>query len=113
MHLLIEEEILRKAEFKPYLWWAYVDDILFLWEHGEKKLKSFIDNINKMYRTIKFTADWSKASIVFLDVTVSITEGIIELNLRTVTNTFCRLSFLLQKGHTIQPGTKAWQNLFK
>ena len=37
----MEEEILRKAESKPYLWWRYTDDIFFLWEHGEEKLKSF------------------------------------------------------------------------
>ena len=48
MHLLIvfcllEEEVLRKAEFKPYFWWRYIDDKFFLWEHGEEKLKSFID----------------------------------------------------------------------
>ena len=77
----LEEGILRKAEFKPYLWWRYVDHIFFLWEHGEGKLKSFIDNINKMHPTIKFTADWSKTSIKFLDVTVSITEGIVETDL--------------------------------
>ena len=53
----LEEEILRKAEFKPYLWWRYIDDIFFLWEHGEEKLKSFIYNIAKMHATIKFTAD--------------------------------------------------------
>ena len=35
----LEEEILRKAEFKLYLWWRYIDDIFFLWEHGEEKLK--------------------------------------------------------------------------
>ena len=34
-----------------------------------------------MYPTIKFTADWSKASINFLDVTVSIAEGVIETDL--------------------------------
>ena len=50
----------------------------FLWEHGEEKLKSFIDHINKMHPTTKFAADWSKTSINFLDVTVSITKGIIE-----------------------------------
>ena len=77
----LEEEILRKAEFKPYLWWRYIDDIFFLWELGEEKLKSFIDNINKMHPTIKFVADWSKTSTNFLDVTVSITEGIIETDL--------------------------------
>ena len=76
----LEEEILRK-EFKPYLWWRCVDRIFLLWEHGEGKLKSFIDNINKMHPTIKFTADWSKTSIKFLDVTVSITEGIVETDL--------------------------------
>ena len=56
----LKEEILQKEEFKPYLWWRYIDDIFFLWEHGEEKLKSFIDNINKMHPTIKFMADWSK-----------------------------------------------------
>ena len=44
----LEEKIPRKAEFKPYLWWKYTDDIFFLWEHGEEKLKSFVDNINKI-----------------------------------------------------------------
>ena len=77
----LKEEIPRKAEFKPYLWWRYIDDIFFLWEHGEEKLKSFIDNINKIHPTIKFAADWSKTSIDFLDVTVSIAEGVIETDL--------------------------------
>ena len=77
----LEEEILWKAEFKLYLWWRDIDDTFFLWEHGEEKLKSFIDNINKMHPTIKFTADWSKTSINFLDVTVSIAEGVIETDL--------------------------------
>ena len=77
----LEEEILRKAEFKLYLWWRYFDDIFFLWEHGEEKLKSFINNINKMHPTIKFTADWSKTSINFLDVTVSIAECVIKTDL--------------------------------
>ena len=77
----LEEEILRKAEFKPYLWWRYIDDIFFLWEHGEEKLKSFIDNINKMHLTIKFTPDWSKTSKNFLDVMVSIAEGVTETDL--------------------------------
>ena len=34
-----------------------------------------------MHPTIKFTADWSKTSMNFLDVTVSITEGIIKTDL--------------------------------
>ena len=31
--------------------------------------------INKTHPTIKFTVDWSKTSINFLDVTVTIAEG--------------------------------------
>ena len=34
-----------------------------------------------MHPTVKFTADWSKTSINFLDVTVSIAEGVIETDL--------------------------------
>ena len=34
-----------------------------------------------MHPTIRFTADWSNTSINYLDVTVSITEGIIETDL--------------------------------
>ena len=34
-----------------------------------------------MHPTIKFTAEWSKTSINFLDVTVSLVEGVIETDL--------------------------------
>ena len=72
---------MEKQKFKPYLWWRYIDDIFFLWEHEEEKLKTFIDNINKIHPAIKFMADWSKTSINFLYVTVSIAEGVIETDL--------------------------------
>ena len=63
----LEEEIIKESE--SYLRWRYIDDIIFLWEN---KLKFFIDKINKVHPTIKFKAQWSKTSINFLDVTVSL-----------------------------------------
>ena len=66
----LEEEILSEIELKPYLWWRYIDDIFFLWEHGEEKLKEFIEHLNEKHPTIKFTAEWSQTSINFLDVTI-------------------------------------------
>ena len=56
-----------------------------------------------MHSTIKFTTDWSKISINFFDVTVSVAECIIDtdlyvkymLNLLTVANIFCRLPVIL------------------
>ena len=71
----LEEEILSEIELKPYLWWRYIDDIFFLWEHGEEKLKEFIEHLNEKHPTIKFTAEWSQTSINFLDVTVSLISG--------------------------------------
>ena len=37
----LKEKIIWKGEFKPYLWWRYIDDTFFVWEHGEKKTKVF------------------------------------------------------------------------
>ena len=65
---------------------------IFLLEAWRRKTKV-------IYRQQKFTADRSRAPINFLDVTVSITEGIVEmiymLNVQTVTNIFYRLPVIL------------------
>ena len=34
----LQEEILSEIKLTPYLWWRYIDDIFFLWKHGEEKL---------------------------------------------------------------------------
>ena len=60
----LEEEILSEIELKPYLWWRYIDDIFFLWEHGEEKLKGFIEHLNEKHPTIKFTAEWSNNGLM-------------------------------------------------
>ena len=56
----LEEKILSKVKKKPSVWWRYIDDIFFIWEHGEESLQEFINEINSFHPTIKFTADWSK-----------------------------------------------------
>ena len=63
----LQEEIINESEYKLYLRWKYLDDIIFLWE---SKFKFFVDKINKVHPTIKFAAEWSKTSVNFLDVTV-------------------------------------------
>ena len=77
----LEEEILREVELNPYLWWRYIDDIFFIWEHGEENLKEFIDVLYKKHPNIKFTAEWSKKQTNFLDVTVSLESGKIKTDL--------------------------------
>ena len=51
--------------------------MFLLWEQGENELKSFLDKINEVHST----AECSKTSINFLDVTVSLVEGVIETDL--------------------------------
>ena len=51
------------------LWWRYIDDIFFC-THGEDKLEDFINHINSLYSTIKFTHEVSKSHISVLDVMV-------------------------------------------
>ena len=65
----LDKEILSEKELNPYLWWRYIDDIFFLWELGEEKLKKFIEYLNEKHPNIKFTAEWSQTSINFLNVT--------------------------------------------
>ena len=38
------------------------------WEHGEEELKKFLETLNCYHPTIKFTAEYSRAKIDFLDV---------------------------------------------
>ena len=77
----LEEKLLEQADLKPFIWWRYIDDIFFIWEHGEESLKEFIDKINSAHPTIKFTAEWSEKSINFLDVTVILEDGKIKTDL--------------------------------
>ena len=66
----LEEMLLESFPLKPLVWWRYIDDIFLLWEHGEDSLKEFLEHLNKAHETIKFTADYSKEKINFLDVEV-------------------------------------------
>ena len=63
------------------IWWRYIDDIFFIWEHGEKPLKVFIDQVNKFHPTIKFTAEYSKEEVIFLDLYIKLIDGESKKNL--------------------------------
>ena len=52
------------------IWWRYIDDIYYIWEHGEESLETFLNKLNTFNPTIKFTAEYSKETINFLDVNI-------------------------------------------
>ena len=70
----LEQKLLSDAKYKPWIWWRYIDDIFLIWRHGEDRLREFIDALNQAHHSIKFTAEWSKETVSFLDVRV-VKEG--------------------------------------
>ena len=71
----LEEKTLNALEDKPSIWWRYIDNTFFIWEHGEESLEKFLNKLNTFHPTIKFTAEYSKEAINFLDVNVRLVEG--------------------------------------
>ena len=67
----LEEDMLNSCEVKPWIWYRYIDDVFFIWTHGEEKLCSFVEYINSYHQTIKFTTEKSRDSVSYLDVLVS------------------------------------------
>ena len=77
----LEEAFLQTCEFKPKAWYRYIDDIFMIWTHGEDKLKEFLEKLNNFHKTIKFTWEWSADSVNFLDVKVSLKNGVFSTDL--------------------------------
>ena len=69
-----EANALENALFKPHTWLRYIDDIFMIWTEGLDNLKIFIDYLNNIHSTIKFTSSHSFTNIPFLDVSVSLTD---------------------------------------
>ena len=65
---------------KPLVWMRFIDDIFFIWTHGEDKLKLFIDHLNSSH-----DSEHSTESISLLDVTVKVGEGGV-----LMTDLFCK-----------------------
>ena len=65
----LEEEVLKCSILKPLVWCSYIDDILMMRENGKEELQKFLDALNCYHFTIKFTAEYSRAQINFLNVT--------------------------------------------
>ena len=75
----LEERILKDIELQLRIW--YIDGIFFIWEHIEDSLKQFIETLNACHPTIKFTAEWSKEKINFLDFNIKLRNTKIETDL--------------------------------
>ena len=66
----LETDFLDKENLKPWVWLRYIDDIFFVWTHGEELLHDLLKRLNEFHPSLKFTYEYSKQQINFLDVVV-------------------------------------------
>ena len=79
-----EANALKNAPFHPHTWFRFTDDIFMIWTEGLDNLKIFIDYLNNIHPTIKFTSSPFSTNVSFLDVNVSLTnDGNISTDLYT------------------------------
>ena len=52
------------------LWKRFIDDIFLVWIGTEEELKTYLEDINRVHRTIQFTCELSHTEINFLDTTL-------------------------------------------
>ena len=62
-------------------WKRFIDDIFLLWTDSLENLTSFLDFINSIHPTIKFTSSVSYGSIPFLDINIKLQDGYLTTDL--------------------------------
>ena len=62
-----EERLFSDYDISPLVWWCYIEDVFMLWQHGEEELKKFLEILSFYYPNIKFTTNYSRDMIGFLD----------------------------------------------
>ena len=66
----VEKEILNNSKLKPRIWRHFFDGVFIIWTHRKEKLEEFLNYINGVHETIKFTAEYSTTDVAFLDTLV-------------------------------------------
>ena len=64
----VERKYIYTYHKPPKYWFRFIDDIWAIFEGTRTELDEFISHINSCHESIKFTAEISKDSVVFLDV---------------------------------------------
>ena len=75
------DEFLTLRSDKPLVWLRYIDDVSFIWTHGEKLLHKFMEDLNNHQSNIKFAYTFSKNCVPFLDLDVQLSGGELTTNL--------------------------------
>ena len=69
----LRSDFLKCQKLTPLLSHRYIDDVFFIWTHGEEKLALFLNDLNN-YRP-NITHETNKEHIPFLDLNVKLSEN--------------------------------------
>ena len=64
-----EKSALARHYLQPTVWYRFLDDIFFVWDHGRKSLDDFLKALNMHAKTIKLTENAHDIHNEFMDVT--------------------------------------------
>jgi peptide-methionine (R)-S-oxide reductase len=71
----LEARFLSQSQKTPYIWYRFIDDIIFIWLHNKEDLLQFVSNANHFHPTIKFTMECSQDKVPFLDLYVILKDN--------------------------------------
>lgn len=66
----LERNILEHSEIRPVIWRCFIDDIFAIYRCTEDELIEHLTYLNQQHHSIKFTYEFSRDTINFLDTTV-------------------------------------------
>ena len=66
---------LETQQLQPLVWFRDIDDIFFIWTHGEEEINIFLKRLNEFDPCIKFTYESNKESIAFFDLKLTLRNG--------------------------------------
>ena len=58
-----ETECLTVQDLQSFLWVHLIDNILFIWTHGDEKLVQFFNKLNNFHPNLSFTYETSKNNV--------------------------------------------------
>ena len=79
----VEQKFLETQSKNLLIWLRYIDDIFFIWTHGEKELERLLKDLNNFTTNLSFTHEASKNCIPVLDLKVKLIDAKLETDLYT------------------------------
>ena len=77
----LERAFLAREPILPLVWKRYIDDILCIWTGSRSQLDGFLDRLNKIHPSMKFTWSISDTQVQFLDLNIHKGERFPQSNL--------------------------------